>query len=87
MKTERAVLGIGSAYVLGIAVLYVAGEGIAAAYLTFPGGLAAFQVVALVPPPLHEAVMSWTGNLAALLVGAALNVAGAYAIFRVLSKA
>jgi hypothetical protein len=87
-KSTKFVLVIGLAYLVGIAMLYVVGEGIAAAYLTMPGGLPVFQLVDLVPrsSALEAAVLSWTGNLVALLVSAALNVAGLYVVVRLLSK-
>ena len=87
-QTGRAVLALGLAYVVGVALLYVAGEGIAAAYLTFPSGLAVFRVIAWVPPDsaFRAAVISWTGNLIVLLVSATVNVAGLYAVVRLVSK-
>lgn len=88
-KSSKAVLAIGLAYLVGIAMLYVFGEGIAAAYLTFPGGLPVFHLIDWLSPnsALEAAVISWTGNLVALLVSAALNVAGVYVVVRLLSKA
>jgi hypothetical protein len=87
-KAKNAVLVMGLAYVVGIAMLYAFGEGIAAAYLTLPGGLPVFYLTDWAPPDsvLEAAIISWTGNLVALLVSAVLNVAGVYVLVRLLSK-
>jgi hypothetical protein len=88
-KFSKAVLLIGLAYLVGIAVLYVVGDdGIAAAFLTLPGSLLIFPLMYWIPPgsALEPAVISWTGNFIALLVSAALNVAGVYVIVRLLAR-
>jgi hypothetical protein len=87
-RARKAALAVGLAYIAGIVVLYVAGEGIAAAYLTFPGGVAVVRLIDWVPldTALGSVVMSWTGNLIVLLVSATVNVTALYIVVRLLSK-
>jgi hypothetical protein len=87
MTKSAKMLTLGFGYLIGIVILFVAGEGIAAAYLTFPGGLPVFHLIDLIPPnsALEAAVTSWTGNLVLLLLSAAVNVAGVYLVVRLLS--
>ena len=88
-KVGKATIAIASVYLVGIALLHLFGEGIAAAYLTLPGGLPVFYLIDRVSPnsPLEAALMSWTGNLVALVGSAALNVTGVYIVMRLMSKA
>ena len=85
-KTKKFVLAMGCVYLIGIAILYVLGEGLGAAYLTAPGGIPVFYLADLVPPNsrLESAVRSYIGNLVLLLAGASLNVAAGYLLFRLL---
>lgn len=88
-KLTKAVLTIGLAYLVGIAMLYAVGEdGIAAAFLTLPGSFVIGHLIDWVPPnsALEAAVISWTGNLIALVVSGVLNVAGIYFVVRLLWK-
>ena len=63
-----------------------------AAYLTMPawllvGGLSLLLSSVVPDSALEVTLYSWTGNFVALVVSAALNVAGLYLVVRRLSKA
>jgi hypothetical protein len=91
-KPLLAVVVIGLSYVAGIGVLYVREAGIAAAYLAMPAwfliGAISLLLTSVMPDSILDATLfSWAGNLVALLVSAALNVAGVYLVVRYFSKA
>jgi hypothetical protein len=91
VKTTPIIITIGFVYIAIVGALYLQGAGIVAAYLTIPGWLAigaiALLIASLAPEsPLAEMMVSWGGNLTALLLSAAINVAGVYLLARQLSK-
>ena len=90
-KPLAAVVVIGLAYIAGISVLYVRGAGILAAYLTMPawflvGAVGLLLASVMSDSTLDATLFSWAGNFGALLISAALNVAGVYFVVRHLSK-
>lgn len=90
-KSFSAVTVIGIVYVVAIAVLYVRGAGIAAAYLTMPawflvGAIAVLLTLVAPDSVLDATLFLWAGNLVALLVSATLNVGGVYFVLHRLSR-
>lgn len=90
-KPLLAVIGVGIVYVVAIVVLHVRGAGIVAAYLTMPAWFLvagiSMALSAVSPGSALDAMLfSWSGNLVALIVSGALNVAAAFAVVRLISK-
>ena len=91
LTTLTVILALGALYIMGIGMLYVRDGGVVAAYLTMPAwflvGALALMMGSIAPQSTLDAtVFSWTGNLVALVVSAALNVAVTFLVIRRLSR-
>ena len=86
MRVNAAVLGVGACYVIGIGMMFAAGWGIPAAYLTMPSWSLVAGLLAVLPEAALNAAFSWMGNLVALMVSASLNVGALYWIVRRLKR-
>ena len=88
-KLIKVYSGVSLAYVGVVIVLYLRGAGFLAAYLTIPAwfvtSILSFVIASNAPDSLiATAILSSTGNFVALVLSAMGNVAGVYALVRIL---